>query len=60
MDNIIELWYNFLKSISTMVAQVLGQEEMQSALQYLVLDTGNLKECALNLEGIPVGRREFQ
>lgn len=44
----------------TMVAQVLGQEDMQSALQYLALDTSNLKECALNFSGIPVGRREFQ
>lgn len=44
----------------TMVAQVLGQEDMQSALQYLALDTGNLKECALSFDGIPVGRREFQ
>lgn len=43
-----------------MVAQVLGQADMQSALQYLALDTGNLKECALNFDGIPVGRREFQ
>ena len=43
-----------------MVAQVLGQEDMQSALQYLALDTGNLKECALSFDGIPVGRREFQ
>ena len=44
----------------TMVAQVLGQEDMQSALQYLALDTGNLKECALSFDGIPVERREFQ
>ena len=43
-----------------MVAQVLGQADMQSALQYRALDTGNLKECALNFDGIPVGRREFQ
>ena len=42
-----------------MVAQVLGQEDMQSALQYLALDTGNLKECALSFSGIPVKRREF-
>lgn len=44
----------------TMVAQVLGQEDMQSALQYLALDAGNLRECALSFDGIPVGRREFQ
>ena len=43
----------------TMVAQVLGQEDMQSALQYLALDTGNLKECAMSFGGIPVERREF-
>lgn len=43
-----------------MVAQVLGQEDVQSALQYLALDTGNLKECALSFRGIPVERREFQ
>lgn len=43
----------------TMVAQVLGQEDVHSALQYLALDTGNLKECALNFDGISVGRREF-
>ena len=42
-----------------MVAQVLGQEDIQSALQYLALDTGNLKECALSFNGIPVNRREF-
>ena len=42
-----------------MVAQVLGQEDVQSALQYLSLDTGNLKECALNFGGIPLKRREF-
>ena len=42
-----------------MVAQVLGQEDTQSALQYLALDTGNLKECALSFSGIPVKRREF-
>ena len=42
-----------------MVAQVLGQEDMQSALQYLALDTGNLKECALSFCGIPAKRREF-
>ncbi len=44
----------------TMVAQVLGQADVHSALQYLALDTGNLKECALSFDGIPVGRREFQ
>lgn len=44
----------------TMIAQVLGQENTQSALQYLALDTGNLKECSLSFYGIPVGRREFQ
>lgn len=44
----------------TMVAQVLGQTSIQSALQYLALDTGNLKECALNFVGIPVMRREFR
>ena len=42
-----------------MVAQVLGQEDMRSTLQYLALDTGNLKECALSFNGIPVKRREF-
>lgn len=42
-----------------MVAQVLGQGDVQSALQYLALDTGNLKECALSFNGIPVKRREF-
>lgn len=44
----------------TMVAQVLGQTDTHSALQYLSLDTGNLKECALNFDGIPVERGEFQ
>jgi integrase len=44
----------------TIVAQVLGQTDMHSALQYLALDTGNLKECALSFSGIPVERREFQ
>ena len=43
----------------TTIAQILGHEDMHSALQYLSLDTNNLKECALNFHGIPVERGEF-
>ena len=48
------------ESSLAMVAQVLGQEDMRSALQYLALDNDNLKECALSFRGIPAERREFQ
>src|SRR5699024_11318482 len=34
----------------TTIAQILGHEDMHSALQYLSLDTNNLKECALNFQ----------
>lgn len=42
------------------IAQILGHENVQSARQYLPLDTNNLMECALDFSGIPVERRELQ
>lgn len=36
----------------TTVAQVLGHTDPKSALQCISLDTGNLKECALDFTGI--------
>ncbi len=39
----------------TTVAQILGHSDLQSVRQYLSLDTGNLRECALDFSGIPVG-----
>ncbi len=43
-----------------MIAQILGHDDIKSALQYLALDVGNLKECALDFSGIPVVRRELR
>lgn len=37
----------------TTIAQILGHDDPKSARQYLSLDTGNLKECALDFKGIP-------
>lgn len=39
----------------TTVAQILGHSDLHSVRQYLSLDTGNLRECALDFSGIPVG-----
>ena len=36
----------------TTVSQILGHTELDSARQYLSLDSSNLKECALSFEGI--------
>lgn len=41
----------------TMITQILGHEDIDSARQYLSLNTDNLKECALDLTGIEVTRR---
>ena len=41
------------------VAQILGHDDLKSSRQYLSLDTGNLKECALDFRGIPLERREL-
>ena len=38
----------------TSVAQILGHSDLHSVRQYLSLDTGNLRECALDFSGIPV------
>ena len=38
----------------TTVAQILGHRDLHSVRQYLSLDTGNLRECALDFSGIPV------
>lgn len=40
----------------TTIAQILGHDDPKSARQYLSLDTGNLKECALDFKGIPLER----
>lgn len=39
------------------VSQVLGHQDTETAKHYLSLDSGNLKECALDFSGIPVERR---
>ena len=44
----------------TTIAQILGHEDVQSALQYLALDTNSLKECALDFTVIPITRRELR
>ncbi len=44
----------------TTISQLLGHTSPDSVRQYLSLDTGNLKECALDLKGIPVERRALQ
>lgn len=41
----------------TVVSQVLGHQNVEAAKHYLSLDSGNLKECALDFSGIPVERR---
>lgn len=40
----------------TTIAQVLGHESMETAKQYLSLDSQNLKECSLDFSGIPLER----
>ena len=40
----------------TTIAQVLGHESIETAKQYLSLDSQNLKECALDFSGIPLER----
>lgn len=44
---------------TTSIAQILGHDDVHSVRQYLSLDTSNLRECALDLNGIPVGREEL-
>ena len=42
----------------TAVSQVLGHKNIDSSIPYIAVDTVNLKECALSLEGIePQGGR---
>ena len=42
----------------TTVSQVLGHKNIDSSIPYIAVDTVNLKECALSLEGIePQGGR---
>ena len=43
----------------TTIAQILGHDDLKSLRQYLSLDTGNLKECALDFRDIPLERREL-
>ncbi len=42
----------------TTVAQILGHNDLRSSRQYLSLDTGNLKECALDFSDIPMAGRK--
>lgn len=44
---------------TTAIAQILGHDDIRSVRQYLSLDTSNIKECALDLSGIPMGREEL-
>lgn len=44
---------------TTSIAQILGHNDVHSVRQYLSLDTTNLKECALSLEGIYPNRKEL-
>lgn len=44
---------------TTSIAQILGHDDIYSVRQYLSLDTKNLKECALELSGIPIRREEL-
>lgn len=39
----------------TTISQVLGHGDIESAKQYISLDSVHLKECALNLNGIEAG-----
>lgn len=41
----------------TMVAQILGQEDIDSTKQYIALDSEHLKECALDFADIEVAGR---
>lgn len=41
----------------SVVSQVLGHQGVEAAKHYLSLDSGNLKECALDFSGIAVERR---
>lgn len=36
----------------TTVSQVLGHKNIDASIPYIAVDTTNLKECALSLEGI--------
>lgn len=40
----------------TDIAQILGHDGMDAVRQYLPLDAGNLKECAIGFGGIPLER----
>ena len=43
----------------TTISQVLGHSNTYSAKQYLKIDGGNLKSCALDFHGIGVERRSL-
>ncbi len=43
----------------TTIAQILGHDDLKSSRQYLLLDTGNLKECAPDFRGIPITSRNL-
>lgn len=40
----------------TTVSQILGHEDIESARQYLSLNTDDLRECALDFSAIPLER----
>lgn len=44
---------------ATAIAQILGHNDMSSVRQYLSLNTDNIKECALDFNGIEVARKEL-
>ena len=44
-------------STLSIVSQVLGHQDMETAKYYISLDSENLKECALSFSGIEVERR---
>lgn len=44
---------------SSSIAQILGHDDINSVRQYLCLNTTNIKECALNFDGIELKRKEL-
>lgn len=43
----------------TMIAQILGHADIESTKPYLSLDTENLKQCAISLDGIEMSGEVF-
>ena len=44
---------------TTAIAQILGHDDINSVRQYLSLNTENIRECALDFDGIEVVRKEL-